>query len=63
MSYLEITEVMLVQFNIVNNDYQQNSTVLYAFLPNKSLSQLLGISLKNFIFLKMFNSEFSCIEV
>ena len=54
---------MLVQFNIVNNDYQQNSTVLYAFLPNKSLSQLLGISLKNFIFLKMFNSEFSCIEV
>ena len=63
MSYLEITEVMLVHFNIVNNDYQQNSTVLYAFLPNKSLIQLLDISLKNFIFLKTFNSEFSCIEV
>ena len=32
---LEITEVVLIQCNIVNNDYQQDSRVLYAFVPNK----------------------------
>ena len=34
--YLEITEVVLVYFNILDNDYQQDSRVLYAFIPNKS---------------------------
>ena len=34
-----------------------------AFVPNKSFGQLLGISPKNFIFLKTFNSEFSYLEV
>ena len=32
---LEITEVVLVHCNIVNNNYQQNSRVLYIFVPNK----------------------------
>ena len=41
--YLEITEVLLVHFNIVNNNYQQKSRVLYTFVPNKSLGQLLDI--------------------
>ena len=40
---LEITEVVLVDFNIVNNDCQQNSRVLYAFILNKSFGQLLDI--------------------
>ena len=31
--HLEITEVLLVHCNIVNNDYQQNSRVLYTFVP------------------------------
>ena len=31
----EITEVVLVHYNIVNNDYQQDSRVLYTFVPNK----------------------------
>ena len=44
--YLEITEVVLVYCNIVNNDYQEDSGVLYIFVPNKSFRQLLGISLK-----------------
>ena len=57
---LEITEVVLVHCNIVNNDYQQDSRVLYT---KKSFGQLLDISLKNFIFLKNFGSEFSYIEV
>ena len=54
--YLEITEVVLVHWNIVNNNYQQNSRVLYTFVPNKSFGQLLEISPENFIFLKAFDS-------
>ena len=61
--HLEITEVVLIHCNIVNNDYHQDSRALYTFVPNKSFSQLLNISPKNFIFLKTFNSEFSYIEV
>ena len=63
MPYLEITEVVLIRFNVVNNSYQKSSRVLYTFVPNKSFSQLLDISPKNFIFLKMLDSEFSYIEV
>ena len=48
LPHLEITEVVLVQSNIGNIDYQQNSRVLY--IPNKSFGQLLDISPKNFIF-------------
>ena len=32
---LEITELVLIHCNIVNNDYQQDSRVLYTFVPNK----------------------------
>ena len=35
--HLEITEVVLVHCDIVNNDYLQNSRVLYTFVPNKPL--------------------------
>ena len=31
----EITEVVLVHCNVVNNDYQQDSRVLYTFVSNK----------------------------
>ena len=65
--YLEIAEVALIHFNnvnnSVNNSYQQNSRVLYTFVPNKSFSQLLDISSKNFTFIKTFDSEYSYIEV
>ena len=61
--YLEITEVVLMHCNVVNNSYQQNSRVMYTFVPNKLFGQLLDISPKNFIFLKAFDSEFSYIEV
>ena len=43
VSRLEITEVVLIHCNIFNNDYQQDSRVLYAFVPNKSFVQLLAI--------------------
>ena len=62
MPYLKITEVVLTHFNVVNNSYQQNLRVLYTFVPNTLLGQLLDISPKNFIFFKKFHSEFSCIE-
>ena len=63
MPHLAITEVVLIHFNIVKNDYQQDLRVLYIFVPNKSFGQLLDISPKDFIFLKTFNLEFSYIEV
>ena len=55
--HLEITEVVLVHCDIVNNDYQQDSRVLYTFVPNKPFGSLLEISPKNHIFLKTFDSE------
>ena len=63
MLHLEITEVVSLHCNIVNNNYQQDSRILYTFVPNKSLGQLLDISPKNFLFLKTFNLEFSYIDV
>ena len=50
--HLEITEVVLVHCNIVNNFYHQDSRVLCTFVPNKSFGQLLNIPSRNFIFLK-----------
>ena len=56
--HLEINEVVLVHCNIVNNDYQQDSRVLYTFVPNKSFGSFLDISSSNHIFLKTFNSKY-----
>ena len=47
--------VLLIHCNIVNNDCQQDSRVLYNFVPNKSLSQLQDIL--------SFNSELLLIGV
>ena len=61
--HLEITEVVLIHYNIVNNDCQQDLRDLYTFVLNKSFGQLLDISPKDFIFLKTFNSEYLYIEI
>ena len=61
--HLKITEVVLVYCNIVNNHYQQDSRVLYTFVPIKPFGSLLEISPTNHIFLKTFNSEYNEIEV
>ena len=63
VSHLEITEVILVHCNMVNNDYQQDLRVLYTLVPNKPFGSLLDISPTNHISLKTFNSEFNEIEV
>ena len=63
VSYLEITEAELFDYNAVNNSYQQFSRVLYTFISNKPFGQLLNILPYNFIFSKKFDSKFSYIEV
>ena len=45
--HLEITEVVLVHYNMVNNNYQHDSIVLYTFIPNKLFGQLRDICPKN----------------
>ena len=63
VSHLKVTELVWIHCNIVNNNYQQDSSALYPFVPNKSFGQLLDISPKHLIFLKTFDSEFSYSEV
>ena len=57
--HLEITEVILVHCNIVNNNYQQDSRVLYTFVPNKPF----GNFINKFYLFKNIYSEFSYIKV
>ena len=45
---LEITEVVLMHSNVVNNNYYQNSRVSYIFVPHKLFSQSLDSSPENF---------------
>ena len=61
--HLEVLELVLVHCNLVNNDYQQDSRILYTFVPNKPFGSLLEISSANHIFLKIFNSEFQEIKI
>ena len=63
VSYLEITEVVLMHCNVANNSYQQKSRLLYTFVPKKYFAQLLDILPENFTSLKTFDSEFSYIAV
>ena len=55
MPHLEITGVILIHCNIVNNNYQQNSRVNYTFVLNKSFGQLLDFSPENVVFFKNFD--------
>ena len=56
--HLGIVELVLVHCNLVNNNYQQNSRILYTFVPNKPFGSLSKISPASHIFLKTFNSGF-----
>ena len=55
---LEVLEVVLVQCNLVDNQCQQNSEVLYTFTPNKSDAYLLNVEPSNLVFLKTYKTEF-----
>ena len=48
--HLQMIEVLLVHCNIVNNDYQQDSRILYTFVPIKPFVSLLEISPTNYVF-------------
>ena len=54
---------LLIHCNIADNSYQQNSRILYKFVPNKPFGSLLEISPPNHNFLKTFNSEFQEIKL
>ena len=61
--YLEVVELVLVHCSLVNNDYQQDSRILFTLVPNKSFGSLLGTSPTNHVFLKTFNSEFEEVKI
>ena len=50
--HLEVVELVLVHCNLVNNDYQQDSRILYTFVPNKTFGSLLEISPNKLCFFK-----------
>ena len=60
---LESVEVVLVHYNLVKNDYQHASKILFTFVPNKQFGQLLNISSHVFTMMNTVNTEFSSVEV
>ena len=60
---LESAEVVLVHCNLVNNNYQQASKVLFTFVPNKQFRQLINILPHSRTMLNTTNTEFSSTEV
>ena len=59
----ESVEVVSEHCNLVNNNYQQASKVLFTFVPNKQFGQVVNISPHSLTMLKTTNTEFSFIEV
>ena len=59
---LESVEVVLVHYNLVNNNYQQTSKVLFTFVPNKQFGQLVNIAPHSLTMLGTTNPEFSFTE-
>ena len=60
---LKSAELVLVHCNLVKNDYQHASKVLFSFVPNKKFGQLLNISPHVFTMMNTINTEFSSVEV
>ena len=59
---IDSAEALLVHCNLVKNDYQHTSKVLFTFAPNKKFSQLKNISPHAFIMMNTVNTEFSSVE-
>ena len=55
---LETVEFVLVQCNLVNNNYQQASKVLFTFVPTKQFGQLITITPHSLTMLITTNSKF-----
>ena len=59
---LESVGVVLVLCNLAKNDYQHTSKVLFTFVPNKELVQLINISPHAFTMMNTINTEFSSVK-
>ena len=55
---LEVAEVVLVQCNFVDNQYQQKPEVLYTLTSNKYYAYFPNIEPSNLVFLKTYNTKF-----
>ena len=53
-----MVEVDLIQWNLVDDHYQQRYEVLYTFRPNKSYVYLLNIESSKLLLLKNYSTEF-----
>ena len=60
---LESVQIVLVHCNLVKNDYQHASKVLFSFVPNKQFGQLINISPNTLTMMNTVNTEFSFVEV
>ena len=60
---LEVVEVVLVQYNVVDNQYQSKSEILCIFIPNESYAYLSNVKPSNLVSLKIYNTEFDEIFV
>ena len=60
---LESVENVLVHCNLVKNDYQYSSKVLFSFARNKQFGQLINISPNTLTMMNTVNTEFSFVEV
>ena len=60
---LEVVEVLLVPSNLVHNQYQPNSEILYTFMPSNSYAYLLNVAPISLVFLQTYNTEFNKIII
>ena len=59
---LESVEVVLVHCNLVKNDYQHTSKVLFTFVPNKQFGQLINVLPNTLTMMNTVNTEFAFVE-
>ena len=55
---LEVVEVALVQYSLVDNQYQERSASLCTFTPNKSCAYLVNVEPSKLAFFKTYKTEF-----
>ena len=60
---LESVEIVLVHCNLVKNDCQHTSKVLFSFVPNKQFGQLINILPNTLTMRNTVNTEFSFVEI
>ena len=51
-------EVVLVQYNLIDKQYQRKYEVLSTFASNKSYNYFFNVETSNLMFLKTYNTEF-----